>query len=108
MLENFGRLVIEYAIKNSNLVLVELALPGGCPNGGILPGAFIASHGYSSLRQILFCINAHSVSAIAERLGEALGDTKAVERFLIKYVGISTSEININRTSGLDYNRITP
>src|SRR5206468_3003906 len=41
-------------------------------------------------------------------LGEALGGPKAVERFLIKDVGIGPSEINISRTSGLDYNRITP
>jgi D-alanyl-D-alanine carboxypeptidase len=50
---------------------------------------------------------------MAERLGEALstrsGDgPKTVEKFLIDVVGISREEVTVGRTSGLDYNRLTP
>jgi D-alanyl-D-alanine carboxypeptidase/D-alanyl-D-alanine-endopeptidase (penicillin-binding protein 4) len=73
-----------------------------------LRGTRITSHTSSSLRDILFYQNAHSVNQIAERLGEALGGPKAVEQFLVKDVGIAASDIHISHCSGLDYNRITP
>lgn len=81
-------------------------------NGKIVSGAprgsRITTHVSSSLRDILFYQNAHSVNQIADRLGEALGGPKAVERFLVKDVGISETDITISHCSGLDYNRITP
>jgi D-alanyl-D-alanine carboxypeptidase/D-alanyl-D-alanine-endopeptidase (penicillin-binding protein 4) len=81
---------------------------GATITGGTVSGAKITSHSSSSLRDILFYQNAHSVNQIAERLGEAVGGPKAVEQFLIKDLGIPQSEISISRTSGLDINRITP
>jgi D-alanyl-D-alanine carboxypeptidase len=81
-------------------------------NGKIASGAprgsRVTTHVSSSLRDILFYQNAHSVNKIAERLGEALGGPKAVERFLIKDVGVSSTDVTISHCSGLDYNRITP
>jgi len=81
-------------------------------NGKIVSGAprgsRVTTHVSSSLRDILFYQNAHSVNQIADRLGEALGGPKAVERFLVKDVGISETDITISHCSGLDYNRITP
>jgi serine-type D-Ala-D-Ala carboxypeptidase/endopeptidase (penicillin-binding protein 4) len=81
-------------------------------NGKIVNGAphgtRITTHVSSSLQDILFYQNAHSVNQIAERLGESLGGPKSVERFLIKDVGISPSDVTISHCSGLDYNRITP
>jgi len=79
------------------------------PSGkGSLRGTKIASHLSSSLRDIIFVQNAHSVNQTAERLGEAIGGPRAVERFLIQEIGLLPSEVNLTHTSGLDYNRITP
>jgi D-alanyl-D-alanine carboxypeptidase/D-alanyl-D-alanine-endopeptidase (penicillin-binding protein 4) len=81
---------------------------GDTVNGGTVRGTQIAGHMSQSLRDILLYQNEHSVNQTAERVGEAVGGSKGVERFLIKDLGIATSEITISRTSGLDYNRITP
>lgn len=77
-------------------------------DGGTPHGTKISTHVSSSLRDIIFYQNAHSVNQIAERLGEALGGPKGVEQFLVRDLGISPNEISISRCSGLDYNRITP
>jgi D-alanyl-D-alanine carboxypeptidase/D-alanyl-D-alanine-endopeptidase (penicillin-binding protein 4) len=77
-------------------------------NSGTARGTKIASHASSSLRDILLYQNEHSVNPTAERLGEAVGGPKAVEQFLIKDLNIAPNEITISRTSGLDFNRITP
>ena len=68
----------------------------------------ITTHVSSSLRDILFYQNAHSVNQIAERLGEAVGGTRGVEQFLIKDLGVAPGEISISHCSGLGINRITP
>jgi D-alanyl-D-alanine carboxypeptidase len=80
----------------------------GTDVGGTVRGVKIGSHVSSSLRDILFYQNAHSVNQTAERLGEAVGGPRAVEQFLIKDIGIAKGDISISHTSGLDYNRITP
>ena len=71
-------------------------------------GTGLASHLSPSLRDIVWEMNAHSVNRTAERLGDALGGPKAVRQFLVRGVGIPEDEVSISRTSGLDYNRITP
>jgi D-alanyl-D-alanine carboxypeptidase/D-alanyl-D-alanine-endopeptidase (penicillin-binding protein 4) len=80
----------------------------GSMQKGSLKGTKIASHLSSSLRDIIFVQNAHSINQTAERLGEAIGGPRAVEKFLVQEVGLGTAEVSINRTSGLDFNRITP
>jgi|SRR5579884_85166 len=75
---------------------------------GSVRGTKITSHLSESLRDILFVQNAHSVNQTAERVGEAVGGPQAVERFLVKEVGLAPSEVSLTHTSGLDYNRITP
>jgi D-alanyl-D-alanine carboxypeptidase/D-alanyl-D-alanine-endopeptidase (penicillin-binding protein 4) len=60
------------------------------------------------LIQVLLYQNAHSDNAIAERIGDAIGGPQALTEFLVKNVGIPKDEVFISRTSGLDYNRITP
>ena len=80
---------------------------GNVTNGGAVRGTKLASHASQSLRDILFYQNAHSINAIAERTGEALGGPKAVEAFLVRDVGIPQGDIYISHTSGLDFNRIT-
>ena len=80
---------------------------GNVTNGGAIRGTKLASHASQSLRDILFYQNAHSINAIAERTGEALGGPKAVEAFLVRDVGIPQGDVYISHTSGLDFNRIT-
>jgi len=80
----------------------------GIQNGGAPHGTKISSHVSESLRDILFYQNAHSVNQIAERLGEAVGGPKGIERFLVKDLGVAASDVSITHTSGLEYNRITP
>jgi len=72
-------------------------------------GIVLATHlEKSSLRDIVWEQNAHSVNRTAERLGEAIGGPWAVRQFLVRGVGIPESEVSISRTSGLEKNRITP
>ena len=80
----------------------------GIEDGGAPRGTKITSHVSESLRDILFYQNAHSVNQIAERLGEAVGGPKGIERFLVKDLGIAANDVSITHTSGLEYNRITP
>jgi D-alanyl-D-alanine carboxypeptidase/D-alanyl-D-alanine-endopeptidase (penicillin-binding protein 4) len=75
--------------------------------GGKPVGTLVAHHLSPSLRDILFYTNAHSVNSTAERIGEAFGGPKGIERFLIQEVGIAPGDIDISRTSGLEFNRIT-
>ncbi|HKP14402.1 MAG TPA: D-alanyl-D-alanine carboxypeptidase, partial [Blastocatellia bacterium] len=56
----------------------------------------------------LFYQNAHSSNAIAEVVGESVGGPQAVQSFLTKQVGLRDSDIYVGRTSGLEFNRITP
>jgi len=90
------------AMKRAGVKLNKV-LKGGAPDGTL-----VAHHISPTLRDILFYQNAHSVNTTAERLGEAFGGPKGIERFLIKEVGIAPGDIEISRTSGLDFNRITP
>jgi len=71
-------------------------------------GIVLTSHLSPSLRDIVKEQNARSVNQTAERLGEAIGGPKAVQDFLVRGVGIPQSDVYVGRTSGLDYNRITP
>jgi len=68
----------------------------------------ISSHTSANLCEILKHQNDHSVNNTAERVGEAVGGAKGVEDFLVKTLGIPLGEVHIERTSGLDKNRITP
>jgi serine-type D-Ala-D-Ala carboxypeptidase/endopeptidase (penicillin-binding protein 4) len=99
----------DVAIRRLETVLRKIGFRWTGPSRrGSVRGTKIASHLSSSLRDIVFVQNAHSVNQTAERLGEALGGPRAVEKFLTQEVGLKPSEVTITRTSGLDYNRITP
>jgi D-alanyl-D-alanine carboxypeptidase/D-alanyl-D-alanine-endopeptidase (penicillin-binding protein 4) len=99
----------DFATKRIEALLRKMGIRVGGPSKkGAVRGTKIASHLSSSLRDIVFFQNAHSVNQTAERLGEAVGGPKAVEKFLIQEVGLLPSEITLTHTSGLDYNRITP
>jgi D-alanyl-D-alanine carboxypeptidase len=102
-------LTTDVATKRMEALLKKLGVRfTGSIQKGSLKGTKIASHLSSSLRDIVFVQNAHSINQTAERLGEAIGGPRAVEKFLVQEVGLGTAEVSINRTSGLDFNRITP
>jgi D-alanyl-D-alanine carboxypeptidase/D-alanyl-D-alanine-endopeptidase (penicillin-binding protein 4) len=97
------------ALKRLQQTLAKIGIRiAGSVRRGPVRGGRLASHVSPSLRDIVFNQNAHSVNQTAERLGEAMGGSRAVERFLIEEVGVVPAEISISRTSGLDINRITP
>ncbi len=64
-------------------------------------------HTSDRLRDILWRQNAHSINEIAERLGDLLGGSVVVQRFLIENCGLESQEIYVDRPSGLEYNRMT-
>jgi len=64
-------------------------------------------HTSERLRDILWQQNAHSINEIAERLGDLLGGSSAVQQFLIENCGLESQEIYVDRPSGLEYNRMT-
>lgn len=86
---------------------IGVRISGGAKRGKVR-GAQLAGHVSLPLRDILFFQNAHSSNPIAERLGEAIGGPKAVEKFLVEKIGIPANDVYLSHTSGLDYNRITP
>ena len=71
-------------------------------------GTVLVSHYSEPLLHILFYQNAHSSNAIAEVVGESVGGPQAVQAFLTKQVGLRDGDIYVGRTSGLEFNRITP
>jgi len=76
---------------------------------GSVHGTLVSTpHVSKALRDIVKYQNDHSDNLIADRLGEAIGGPVAVRQFLIRGVGIPESELRIERTSGLNINRITP
>jgi D-alanyl-D-alanine carboxypeptidase/D-alanyl-D-alanine-endopeptidase (penicillin-binding protein 4) len=93
---------IEAALKKRGVRLTKAARKGSAN------GAILASHKSSLLREIVFRQNAYSDNVIAERLGTAIGGPKAVEKFLVQGIGIPAAHVKVQRTSGLQINRITP
>jgi len=71
-------------------------------------GTVLISHYSDELLRLLLYQNAHSSNAIAEVIGESVGGPEAAQNFLIKELGLRDSEIYVGRTSGLDFNRMTP
>lgn len=80
----------------------------GSVQAGSVRGTPVATHTSPTLQDILLYQNAHSSNPIAERLGAALGGPYAVERFLVGAIGMAPWDVSVGRTSGLQYNRITP
>ncbi|HYM00935.1 MAG TPA: D-alanyl-D-alanine carboxypeptidase [Blastocatellia bacterium] len=71
-------------------------------------GKLLVSHYSNQLSKILLFQNAHSVNAIAEIVGRAVGGPVAIQDFLVNQVGVRDGDIFVARPSGLDFNRITP
>ena len=60
-----------------------------------------------SLLRILQEQNAHSINAVAEAVGNAVGGATATRTFLVDRIGLKEDEVFITRTSGLETNRLT-
>jgi D-alanyl-D-alanine carboxypeptidase/D-alanyl-D-alanine-endopeptidase (penicillin-binding protein 4) len=71
-------------------------------------GTLLLSHFSDELIRVLLYQNAHSSNAIAEVIGESLGGPQAIQEYLIRQIGLRDSDIYVGRTSGLQFNRITP
>ena len=71
-------------------------------------GSILVSHYSDELIRILFYQNAHSSNAIAEVVGESVGGPQAVQSFLTRQLGVRDGDVYVGRTSGLEFNRITP
>lgn len=93
---------IEAALKKRGIRFTKAARKGAAN------GAVLATRKSNPLRQIIFRQNAYSDNVIAERLGWAVGGPKAVEKFLVQGIGIPAADVKVERTSGLQRNRITP
>jgi D-alanyl-D-alanine carboxypeptidase/D-alanyl-D-alanine-endopeptidase (penicillin-binding protein 4) len=81
---------------------------GGQTVFGDKSGTLLLSHYSEQLVRLLLYQNAHSSNAVAEVIGESVGGPQGVQQFLVKNLGLRESEIYVGRTSGLDFNRITP
>ena len=121
-----GDLIVTGPLTFDAYYTTDLALPriaavvrqggirvGGKTHLGPHGGKALASHESIKLRDILLDQNRRSSNPMAERLGEALGaksgdGPKTVERFLVDVVGVKKEDVVVGRTSGLDYNRMTP
>lgn len=61
-----------------------------------------------SLRDILLYMNAHSNNFVAERVGALVGGTNALQQFLVNDLKLPADQVNIERASGREHNRLTP
>lgn len=60
------------------------------------------------LRDILLYMNAHSSNFVAERVGALVGGSEGVRRFLVEELKLPAEQVEIQRTSGREHNRMTP
>lgn len=75
---------------------------------GSVRGQEIVRRWSAPLAEIVFEQNAHSDNPTADRLGEAIGGRRALERYLIEEVGLRAQDVRVSRASGLRRNRLTP
>ncbi len=66
------------------------------------------SHDSAPLKDVLKVTLSYSNNFMAERLGESVGGTEAVERINQTEHGIAPEELQLASSSGLGYNRVTP
>ncbi len=59
------------------------------------------------LREILLYMNAHSNNFVAEHLGELVGGPAGLKKFLVEELKLADDQVEIQRTSGREHNRLT-
>jgi D-alanyl-D-alanine carboxypeptidase/D-alanyl-D-alanine-endopeptidase (penicillin-binding protein 4) len=97
---NAGKPVTMPNIVVTGKVYVENVIP---TNARIL-----FSHESAPLRDVLKVTLSYSNNFMAEKLGESVGGTEAVERINQLDHGIAPEELQLASSSGLGYNRVTP
>jgi len=86
-----------------------VAVMGEVTIGSPAPGArLLLTHKSSKLTDILKVLLCYSNNFMAERIGDSLGGTQAVEQQLSSGLGIPAEEIQLASLSGLGVNRVTP
>lgn len=82
----------------------------GAVTADVLPTnlRLLATHESSPLKDILKACLSYSNNFLAERLGNAVGGTYAVQNIVIREAKIPFEEFQIASTSGLGVNRVTP
>ena len=87
----------------------SVAVMGEVKIGSVAPGArLLLTHKSSKLTDILKVLLCYSNNFMAERIGDSLGGTQAVEQQLSSRLGIPAEEIQFASLSGLGVNRVTP
>jgi D-alanyl-D-alanine carboxypeptidase/D-alanyl-D-alanine-endopeptidase (penicillin-binding protein 4) len=59
------------------------------------------------LREILLYMNAHSNNFVAEHLGELVGGPAGLKKFLVEELKLPEDQVEVQRTSGREHNRLT-
>ncbi|HEX4899256.1 MAG TPA: D-alanyl-D-alanine carboxypeptidase, partial [Pyrinomonadaceae bacterium] len=87
----------------------SVAVMGDVYVNPVAPGAkLLLTHQSSKLTDILKVLLCYSNNFMAERLGDSLGGPEAVERELVKSLGIPAEELKLATLSGLGTNRVSP
>ena len=87
----------------------SVAVMGEVSVGSAAPGArLLLTHNSSKLTDVLKVLLCYSNNFMAERIGDSLGGTQAVERQLSIKLGIPAEELQLASLSGLGVNRVTP
>lgn len=87
----------------------SVAVMGEVGLGSVAPGArLLLTHNSSKLTDVLKVLLCYSNNFMAERIGDSLGGTQAVENQLSVRLGIPAEEMHFASLSGLGVNRVTP
>jgi D-alanyl-D-alanine carboxypeptidase/D-alanyl-D-alanine-endopeptidase (penicillin-binding protein 4) len=95
--------------QSSLQTIPSVAVMGEVRAGSVAPGArLLLTHNSSKLTDVLKVLLCYSNNFMAERIGDSLGGTQAVQRQLISTLAIPPDELQLASLSGLGVNRVTP
>jgi D-alanyl-D-alanine carboxypeptidase/D-alanyl-D-alanine-endopeptidase (penicillin-binding protein 4) len=95
--------------QSSLQTVPSVAVMGEVKVGTAAPGAkLLLTHNSSKLTDVLKVLLCYSNNFMAERIGDSLGGTQAVQRRLIDTLAIPPDEVQLASLSGLGINRVTP
>jgi D-alanyl-D-alanine carboxypeptidase/D-alanyl-D-alanine-endopeptidase (penicillin-binding protein 4) len=88
----------------------DVAITGKVYVENVIPtnARVLFSHDSAPLKDVLKVCLSYSNNFMAEKLGESVGGTEAVERINQVEQGIAPEELQLASSSGLGYNRVTP
>jgi len=95
--------------RESLLTTPSVAVMGAVYVAPVPPGARqLLTHRSSPLVDILKVLLCYSNNFMAERLGDTMGGAAGLRQFLISNVGLKPEEVQLDSTSGLGINRLSP